>query len=82
MIMLEKTLIKQKQVRTVYQGPIWYVLCGIGLLQLVSILKRSLLDSIRIKMKINVAPNEKADAKRVIYPNVSTIYKKSSNKSC
>ena len=66
MMMLEKIDIAQNSSMMIDHEPMVWVFYGIGLLQVVSNLKRSLLASIKMKAKMHVAPNEKQEANMVM----------------
>jgi len=72
-MMFENTLKKQNSSIMAVHDPMCQVLQGIGLLRVLSILNKSLLASMRIKTKMQVAPNTKTDANIVMYPKVMTI---------
>lgn len=72
-MIFEKTLKKQNNSIIAVHDPICQVLQGIGLFRLLSILNKSLLASINIKTKMQVAPKTKTEANIVMYPNVAII---------
>ena len=64
---------KQKREMHPAHDPIWYVFDGMGLFNVDSSLKISLLDSIRINTNTIGAAKTKQQPNIVMYPNVTTI---------